>query len=173
MLLKTGEDKFGQRLCELDLLIWKLKMRPEEHQVTCLNLHRRDECRQKGYLPFQHRLHRRSLDIQKYGIRASTLNLRANPWPKGDCSSECSVWSYVGTFRLSALNSETENGANIQGPQGWGLGLSQDFLSLFSCFSISSYFSMWRFWSSPNRGAGFFWKPSPLWLSGLENWCMD
>lgn len=175
MLLKTGEDKFGQRLRELALLIWKLETRPGEHQVTCLNLHRRDEWRQKGYLSFQHRPHRQSLAIQKDGSRASMLNLRANPWPKAACSPECSVWSYMGTFRLSALNSGTENGANTHGPQGysWGLGPSQVFLLLLLLSFNQLLFQHVKHGSPLNRGAGFFRKPSPLWLSGLENWCMD
>lgn len=41
-LLKTGGDKFSQRLCELVLLIQRLETIPGEWQVACLNVHRRD-----------------------------------------------------------------------------------------------------------------------------------
>lgn len=43
LLLKTGGDKFSQRICELFLLIQRLEMIPGEWRVACLNVHRRDQ----------------------------------------------------------------------------------------------------------------------------------
>lgn len=105
-------------------------MIPGEWQVACLNMHRRDwaETEAAGLSPSPAQSAKawpsRDTLYREDGSRVSTVNQRVA------CSSKCSVWSYVGALRLSALNSGTEQGINIQGPRGcsWGGGTDPNFL---------------------------------------------
>lgn len=91
MILKTGGDKFGQRLYELAVLIRRLETYPKAWQVTCLGLHKRDWKEAEGMSPFPVQAVQAKPHCPKVSSRASVLNQRGNPWQMVVCLSKLSV----------------------------------------------------------------------------------
>lgn len=91
MILKTGGDKFSQRLYELAVLIQRLETHPKAGQVTCLDLHRRDREEAEGMSPFAVQTVQAKPRCPKFSSRTSVQNQRGNPWQMVVCLSKLSV----------------------------------------------------------------------------------